>query len=142
MDEILRKPTESEKAEMSNLMDKNETPERVFRKKNVKKQQEHTEKGTPYCYTCAKLDFEKKLVDVKEKVQNGIKVGEKDLEFDFKPYEDVKRFDKIKTNKQSTQVQVGISTQTLETFYDVFQCKVRGCKVSIKQTPKKKEEKK
>jgi len=132
---IFRTPTEVERAEMKLVGNKDLAYH--FRKKNIAKEQEYTEKHEPYCFRCAKVDFEKAVSDtMREKQLNTNEDLEIDTDkfykVDLEKYGDIKRFKLIRTQPvKEDKLMDGIRNSVLTGYSISYQCVERGCNICV-----------
>ena len=129
---IFRTPTDIERAEMKIIGDKDLTYH--FRKKNVAKETEYTKAHKPYCFRCAKIDFEKNVSDaVREKQLNVNEEKEIDVDriykIDLDTYGAPKRFKLVRTEEVFEDKLIDGIRNSVQTGYNIsYECSERGCK--------------
>lgn len=121
---------------------------RTLRQKALKEYERQQAKlfklGKPFCFRCAKLDYEKQQSDLyevagtkqkylKELHDQGLNYTEKNIpvKVDLKPYGEEKRFKLIKQDTQVEVQRVNGARIKYTTFYDTYRCMTRGCHISI-----------
>ena len=137
MASIIREQTDEEKRDFKLLGEKNKYAEN-FMKALKEKRQEHTKDHTPFCYRCAKLDFEKKVNNVIQEAALRNPVSQEASNIinfkapDLKDYADKKRF-KVGKIQDALDRPRGIMTSEqmkIGEHHD-FICKERGCGISV-----------
>ena len=132
---IFRTPTDVEKGDMKAVGSKDLAYH--FRKKNVAKEQEYTEAHKPYCFRCAKIDFEKAVSDtMREKELNTDENLEIDTDkfykVDMEKYGDLKRFKLLRTQPvKEDKLMDGIRNSVLVGYNLSYQCVERGCNICV-----------
>ena len=131
---ILRQQTEEEKRQFKEIGSKDFQSE--FRKKLIKKEQEYVKVHKPFCYRCAKMDFEDRIA--KSVKESGRVSGELTLEQiksmkidigDLENYGKPEKFTKHKENQEiiENKIMDGIRTPVVVGHNESFKCKKRGC---------------
>lgn len=144
MSEFFREPTTEERKQFR-VIDSNqpETIGKIFRRKLVDKQQECTIKRKPFCFRCAKFDFEKWA-------SNNVKAMERAVGFtdfnelkedlpELSTYEEADRFEYVKEQKamepvfgaQTAIAEGKIVRQIQIGFHRDYKCKKCGGQISI-----------
>ena len=118
-----------------------------FLKKTEQKQREYYNNGKPFCFRCAKIDFEKTQEDTWQKIsrQERIKlITERNVkpDFDLKPYGDKNRFDYLKEREVIDTRYVLGERVRYATKFSEYACKVRGCRLSMELAETREEHKK
>lgn len=112
---------------------RNRTERRAFLKQAETVQKEHAQKGKPFDFRAAKLDFEAKQKAAfpfqKSKVDSEDNVK---IEFDLKPYGDIKRFKQVgqRRVKEDIKRSDGLK-ETIYHTYNEYVSTVSGAKYSI-----------
>lgn len=140
MENIIREPTKEELKDFIPLGKADETFKKL-RQEILNKEKEHFKKKKPYCARCAKLDIQRNLNAISKEMQNyeGYidfeKLGIKSP--DLEEYGNADRFKLIKERDAMEPIQrADFARGTIErkikigVFRD-YQCKVRGCGISI-----------
>jgi len=118
-----------------------------FRKKLIEEEQKYVKKFQPFCFRCAKIDFEdkveKKIKEMERKL-GYIDWGNKELtriDIDFKNY-GPQRFEQIDIKEvREDKLLDGIRQPGILTGYNIiYRCKVRGCGRTV-NIPKEKYDK-
>ena len=118
-----------------------------FLKKVERQQQEHYQNGKPFCYRCAKTDFEKAQEEQWTKTPRKERITlitERNVKptFDTKPYGDKNRFEYLKTREIiDTRYVLGERVRYVTNFTE-YACKVRGCRLSMELAETREEHKK
>lgn len=134
---IIRPQTALEKRDFQDIgTGKEETIRKKFKELIVEEESKNTRQHKPFCYRCAKIDFEQKLIRAKEEQllkQGYIDMGEIDFELpDLEQYKDLNRFNLIKkTPIRGNKVVDGIKVPYLVGHYFEYKCKTRGCGNSV-----------
>lgn len=129
---IFREATNVEKNEMRLVGDKDLAYH--FRKKNVTKESEYTKKHVPYCFRCAKVDFEKNVSEaMREKQLHTDEDKEIDVDkiykVDLDKYGGEKRFTLLRTEPvNEDKLMDGIRNSVLTGYALSYECVERGCK--------------
>jgi len=132
--EIIKPIPADKKDDMTDIVYDKHTVRKNFRAKIVALQQKYLEEHKPFCYPCAKRDYE---AQQELKWTTG-KKGRADLlvnvevDFDLEPYTKASRFKLIKeTDIKEPKLVDGIRIEAHTGVWKEYQCKVRGCKHSI-----------
>lgn len=132
---IFRPPTDIERNEMKIVGEKDITYH--FRKKNVAKEGEYTKNHKPYCFRCAKVDFEVSVSEaIREKRLNTDEDKEIDVDKIYKvnldKYGNEDRFELVRTKPINEDKLIdGIRNSVLTGYALNYVCKERGCKNSV-----------
>lgn len=108
-----------------------------FLKKLRNEQTEYTRARKPFCFRCAKIDYENE--QERQFKDKGTRTGAKKAEdvkidLNLKDYADPKRFSFIKkTNIERDILQDGIKTKAVTSIYEDYKCNERGCGHSIEK---------
>ena len=106
-----------------------------FLKKLRNLQVEYCSEHKPFCFRCAKIDYENQQES--EFKDKGTRTGAKrtedvKIDLDLKEYANTKRFEFIKKTKIERDVlQDGIKTKMVTGHFEDYRCKQRGCGHSI-----------
>ena len=132
--EIFRAQTEQERENYREVGSK--TVFDRFRKKNVDAQQKATKAHRPYCFRCAKMDFDDLVEDKMKELGRGKKF--EDLDFDelqktdLEEYAREDRFKLLDETEAIDRVRVGVGTESKVIGHNKnYACKERGCGVSV-----------
>ena len=131
---ILRPQTELEKTQYKEMGSKDFQYE--FRKKLITKEQEYVKAHKPFCYRCAKMDFEDKIST--RVTESGRMSGDLTLEQiksmkidigDLDDYGKPEKFTKHKDNQEviENKIMDGIRTPVVVGHNKAYKCKQRGC---------------
>jgi len=129
---IFREPTNAERKEMKLIGEKDLSWH--FKKKNVAKESEYTSKHKPYCFRCAKVDFEKSVSEaMREKSLHTDEDKEIDVNKIYKvnldKYGDSTRFKLVRTEPVKEDKLIdGIRNSVLTGYALSYECVERGCK--------------
>ena len=132
---IFREPTNDEKKDMKIVGSKDLSY--YFRQKNIKKENEYTLAHKPYCYRCAKIDFEKNVSDaLREKSLHTDDDKEIDVDkiyaVDLDKYADPKRFELLRTEEVNEDKLVdGMRASVLTGYKLSYKCVERGCGICV-----------
>ena len=134
---IFRKANNTEKGDMTLLGEKNLNW--FFKKKNEAKQSEYTVKHKPYCFRCAKLDFEDAIDTIKREAHrhkdgSGITIADVEAIYkkDLDEYAKDDRFELVRTEPANEDKLLdGIKQSVKIGEYKHFVCKERGCKFCV-----------
>lgn len=118
------------------------SPPRNERERFLRDLQEHFRKqskaGKPFCFRCAKLDYEKaqeeaaKKQRVKEPLWETVRI-----DFPLDEYGEKQRFTFLKDRPVVKPIGTGAGKHYVEVTYREFYCRQRGCKLSLElPTPK------
>ena len=129
---IFREPTNTEKKEMRLIGEKDIAWH--FRKKNVAKESEYTEKHIPYCFRCAKIDFEASVSEAMREKQLHTD-SDKEIDVDkiynvnLDKYGAKDRFKLVRTQEVKEDKLIdGIRNSVLTGYNLSYECNERGCK--------------
>ena len=143
--DIIQPLSDNQKLDMIDAREnKTKTLRHEAMKQFEKRQADCIAKGKPFCFRCAKIEFEKaqeelfKLTSTKAKYAPQIKA--KGLSYisknipvkvNFTPYEDAKRFKLIKTESVKETQRINGNRVTFITTYEQYRCLVGGCNLSL-----------
>jgi len=115
-----------------------------FRKELIELEQEYVKRHKPFCYRCAKIDFQNKLAKAIKERQVQVESAEGGnpdiigLEYqkimldDLSIYGDIKRFELLKEEEvNADKVIAGVKTPTLACIRQNFRCTVRKCGYAV-----------
>ena len=131
---IFRKQTDEEKVDFKEIKSKDFQHE--FRQKLIKKEQEYVKAHKPFCFRCAKLDFESKVTDrITEagRVSGDLSLEQlKTMKIDTSHLDDYGKpeiFTKFKDDKDVIENKVidGIRSPFMVGTNESYKCKKRGC---------------
>lgn len=130
---IFREPTAEEKRDFIVIGQKDYKYK--FNEKNTAKQQEYTIKHKPYCFRCAKMDFEDKIDLILKEASRGNLGDDKAFKVedaDLNKYADPKRFNLIKTSPAMDRPRGNYTNLQIQTgIMEHYVCKERGCKIVV-----------
>jgi len=134
---IFREPTDVEKKEMKILGKK--SVEDIFRQKNIEYESKYTKANKPYCFRCAKLDFEDKVSSAKREMQRAVDGTEIDMtnidklyKSDLNDYADPKNFKLERTQEiWEDKLMDGIRTSVHTGYSLSHKCVKRGCNICV-----------
>ena len=129
---------------------KKRDPKTIFRQLNVQEEQKHVKKHEPYCFRCAKFDFEDMIDKTQKNVSRGGLVDESDLKInldkiDLKKYSDIKRFTLLaESDAVDSVLIIGGHRKTSKIGINMsYQCNECNAKITVfEPTPEKNKENK
>ena len=133
--DIFREPTEEEKSDFKPLVKKEDSLDRYTKQVN-QMETEYFKSGKPFCKKCAIADF-KEVIEFKLKRMNEAERFETDLEqFNMdipnpEKYGDLERFKSMGIRETLNPANAAKGIKASMHKSSEFQCKVRGCKISI-----------
>ena len=103
-----------------------------LRQKLIAEQQKFTKVHKPFCFRCAKVDYEdqisQKVLEATRNVNTDRTLGKIDLT----AYGELSRFKLLSETESVETTKVGITTRTEVTgVHKQYQCKVRACNISV-----------
>lgn|SRR3990167_328283 len=134
--DIYREPSEEEKKDFQSIFKKKEDSLDKFTRTVNNLETEYLSNKKPFCKKCAIADF-KEVVEFKLKRMGEAERYETDLEqFNMdlpKPdkYGDINRFKNLGQRKTLNPANAAKGTKASMHTSDEYQCKVRGCRISI-----------
>ena len=143
--DIIQPLTDNQRLDMTDAREnKTRTLRHAAIKQFEKRQAELFTKGKPFCFRCAKIEFEKAQEDLfalsSTRAKYAAQIKAKGLSYIAKnipvkvnlaPYEDAKRFKLVKTDTVKESQRVNGSRVTYLTTYDTYRCLVGGCNLSL-----------
>ena len=121
---------------------KNRLPDakKLYRAKNVEEEQKHVRARKPYCFRCAKQDFEDKIDDSLRKVIRDRELNEDDYKLDvnsmdLSKYGAKDRFKLLAEQEEVDTVLLPGRSKKSEVIgtKQIFQCKDCGAKITVSQ---------